>query len=204
MVLLHDIIEIFHLPDADGGAVCLVVAFDGGFIGVTAVNRDRFGEPVAADRLLQKPQRGLCVPVLGEQKVNALAVFIHRPLQIAPLPLHLDVRLVHPPAHPHRTLAPMEGLLELRAIFDDPPVNGGVIHVDPTFLHEFFDMARAQGVGDIPADSHENNVLREMGPFEADRHRLSPPSLHGLEGETIPQIALNENLRQNLSPLRKG
>ena len=36
-----------------------------------------------------------------------------------------------------------------------------------------------------------------MGPFEAERHCLSPPWEHGLEGETIPQIASNENLRQN-------
>jgi hypothetical protein len=37
-------------------------------------------------------------------------------------------------------------LLQLRTvftIFDDLPVDGGVIHGDPTFLHEFFDMARA-------------------------------------------------------------
>jgi hypothetical protein len=36
-----------------------------------------------------------------------------------------------------------------------------------------------------------------MGPFEADGHRRSPPLHHGSEGETIPQIASNENLRQN-------
>jgi len=40
MILLHDIVEVFHLTDDDGGAVCLVVALDGGFIGVAAVNRD--------------------------------------------------------------------------------------------------------------------------------------------------------------------
>ena len=59
-------------------------------------------------------------------------------------------------------------------IFYDPPVNGGVIHLHPTFLHEFFDMARAQRVRHIPADSHENNLWGETGPFEIDRHRRSP------------------------------
>ena len=48
----------------------LVVTLDGGFIGVTAVNGDRLGEPVPANRLFQKPQCGLCVPLLREQKVN--------------------------------------------------------------------------------------------------------------------------------------
>jgi hypothetical protein len=40
----------------------------------------------------------------------------------------------------------VERFFELRAVFDDPAVNGGVIQLYPTFLHEFFDVARAQGV----------------------------------------------------------
>ena len=41
---------------------------------------------------------------------------------------------------------------------------------------EFFDVARAQGVGDIPADAHENDILGKMSPLEADCHRYSPLS----------------------------
>jgi hypothetical protein len=33
----------------------LVVALNGGFIGVAAVNRDRLGDAIPADRLLEKP-----------------------------------------------------------------------------------------------------------------------------------------------------
>ena len=36
MILLHDIVEIFHLTDGDGRTVFLVIAFDGSFIGITA------------------------------------------------------------------------------------------------------------------------------------------------------------------------
>ena len=54
MVLFHDIVQVFHLPDDDGRAMRLVVALDRGFIGVTAVNGDGRGEPVAADRLGEK------------------------------------------------------------------------------------------------------------------------------------------------------
>src|SRR5262249_17109071 len=63
---------------------------------------------------------------------------------------------------------------ELRAIFDDPPVNGGVIHLYPPFLHEFFDMARAQRIRHIPADPHHNDLWGEMRPFETDSHRRAP------------------------------
>jgi hypothetical protein len=57
------------LTDGDGRAVLLVSAFDGGFMGLTAIHGDRCGEPGAADRLLQKPPCGLGVAVLGAQKV---------------------------------------------------------------------------------------------------------------------------------------
>src|SRR5262245_7793034 len=33
MILLHDVVYVFHLTDADGGAVCLVVTLDAQFIG---------------------------------------------------------------------------------------------------------------------------------------------------------------------------
>jgi site-specific DNA recombinase len=51
----HDIIQIFHLMDGDVRAVLCVIALDGGFIGLTAVNGDRLREPVPADRFLEKP-----------------------------------------------------------------------------------------------------------------------------------------------------
>src|SRR5262249_16428087 len=132
--------------------------------------------------------------MLGEQKVNGLALLIDRTIEIAPLALHLDVCLVHPPAHPHGTLAPMKRLLELGAIFDDPSVNGGVIHLHPPFLHEFFDMARAQRVRHIPADPHQNNLWGEMGTFEIDRHPSLSLMIHGCsERRMIPQNASNKN-----------
>jgi hypothetical protein len=68
----------------------------------------------------------------------------------------------------------MERGLQLGAVFDDPPVDRGVIDVHPMFQYQFFDMARAQRIGHVPADAHENDVLGEMGSFEADRHRRSP------------------------------
>ena len=55
MVLFHNVVEVFHLTDADSGAMCLVVTLDGGCIGVTAVDGNRLEEPVAAARLLQEP-----------------------------------------------------------------------------------------------------------------------------------------------------
>jgi hypothetical protein len=89
MVLFHDIIHILHLTD--GRAVLFVRALDRGFMGVTAVHGDRLRDPIPADRLLEKPQRGFFIPMLGEQTVNGLAVLIYRARARAPLTLDLDI-----------------------------------------------------------------------------------------------------------------
>ena len=38
MVLFHDVIEILDLADFDRGAMCLIITFDGGFIGLTSID----------------------------------------------------------------------------------------------------------------------------------------------------------------------
>ena len=60
----------------------------------------------------------------------------------------------------------MKGFLELRAVFDDPPVHGGVIDLHPPFFHECFDMAWAQRIRYVPPHAQENDLLREMGTLE--------------------------------------
>ena len=85
MVLFHHIIEIFHLADDNRRAVLGVIALDGGFIGRTPVNGDLVGYAVAADRLREEALGGLLIPLLRQQKVNRLAVFIDGAIEIAPL-----------------------------------------------------------------------------------------------------------------------
>src|SRR4029453_8912230 len=100
--------------------------------------------------------------------------FIHRTVEIPPLALHLNIRLIHAPADPDLPFAAMECLFEEGTILDDPPVDGRVIHLHPTFFHEFLDMACAQRIRHIPTHPHENDLFGEMGTLKTDRHRLSP------------------------------
>jgi hypothetical protein len=72
-----------------------------------------------------------------------------------------------------------------------------MIHLYPPFLHEFFDMARAQWIRHIPADSHQNNLWGEMRSFETDRHVSLPHvvplvmegdhTAQGLKGKRAPK-----------------
>src|SRR5882724_11729463 len=140
----HNVVEIFHLADGDRGAMRLVVVANGRGIGLAPINSDRLRDPVTANRFGEETLGGPLVALLGQQKVNRLAVLVYRPIQIPPFTFDADVRLIHAPTDPDGPLAAVKRLLELRAVFDAPPVDGGMIHVDPTFEHEFFDMARAQ------------------------------------------------------------
>jgi hypothetical protein len=139
----HNVVEILDLADFDRGAVLLVVALDGRFVGRTPVDGDLLRHAVAADRLLEKAERGRFVPLRGEQKVNGLAGLIHGAIEVVPLPFDLDVGLVHTPTDPYRALAAMERLLQQGTVFHDPALDSRVVDRDPTLLYEFFDMTIA-------------------------------------------------------------
>ena len=55
----------------------LVVALDGGCSGLTAIDGHLLRHAMAADRFLQKPERRFFIPVLREQKVDRVAMFVH-------------------------------------------------------------------------------------------------------------------------------
>jgi hypothetical protein len=59
----------------------------------------------------------------------------------------------------------------------------------PTLLHEFFRMALAQGIGQKPAHTGQDNILYHMSRFEARHHRSPPRLFHRRsQEEIIPQI----------------
>src|SRR5712691_3939808 len=69
MVLLHDVIEILGLADDDRGAVFLVVALDGRFVGRTPIDGDFLGHStMTTNRFGQKPLGRLLIAMLGEEK----------------------------------------------------------------------------------------------------------------------------------------
>src|SRR5262249_27022136 len=101
-------------------------------------------------------------------------------------------------------LAAVEYLFQLRAVSDDPPVDGGVIHLNPTFPHEFFHMPCAQPVGDIPAGPCQNNILWKMGPLKTHGPRrprfVSTLSHRGRSYLKWPQIKIATESDHPLQP----
>jgi hypothetical protein len=79
----HHVGELLHLADRDRGTMLLVVARDGGFMGVTAVNRDRLGDAMPSDGLGQKPFGGLLIVLFCPQEIHGLAGIIHGAIEIS-------------------------------------------------------------------------------------------------------------------------
>jgi hypothetical protein len=51
MVLFHNIVEIFTLPDGDTCLVGPIVALDSGSVAATLINRNLFRQSLGANRL---------------------------------------------------------------------------------------------------------------------------------------------------------
>jgi len=194
-----DVIQIFNLADCNRGAVLLIVALDRRFVGRAAINNNLLGHAtMTANRLDQKLLGGWFVTLLGEQKVNGFTVLVNGTIEICPLALHFNIRLIHASTGPHRALAAVKCLLELWTVFHHPTIDRGMIDVNPTLLHEFLDMTRAERVGQIPPAPQENDLWGEMRTFETDRHCLAPSCITVAHGEElIPQMASHANLRRN-------
>src|SRR5215475_12780793 len=108
MILFYDIIEILDLADGNGSTVLLIVALDRCLIGRTPIDGDLLWYAMAADGLGQESLGGLLVTFRGEEKVDRLARFIDGAIEIEPLALAFNIRLIHPPTDPHRAFTPVQ------------------------------------------------------------------------------------------------
>ena len=175
MILLDDVIQIFGLTDFNRGTMFLIIALNRGFIGRAAVDGDLLRHPaMTANRLIEKFSRRFLISLLSEQTIKGLAEFVDGPVEIFPLALDFDISLIHAPTRPHGALAPVKFGFKPRTVFDHPAIHRGVVYADTALFHQFFDVAGAQRVREVPAHAHENDLRWEMGPFETHRHRLAP------------------------------
>ncbi len=112
---------------------------------------------------------GLLVAVGRQQEVNGLAIPVDGTIEIAPLALDFDVRLVCSPALADRALVAFpENGLQLRRELPDPAVNVGMVDFDPTLAHHFLQVPIAEWVSQIPADAGQNDGFFDAVAFEID------------------------------------
>jgi hypothetical protein len=76
MILLHDIIQIFHPADGDRRAMRFIVTPDRRGIGLAAINRHLLGHTVPVDGLGEKTLGRLLIALFREQEIDGLAALI--------------------------------------------------------------------------------------------------------------------------------
>jgi hypothetical protein len=72
MILLHNVVEICNLADFNRGAVIVIIALDGGGIGVATIDGDLFGDAVATNRLVQEAPSRLFIPLFGQSPLTRM------------------------------------------------------------------------------------------------------------------------------------
>lgn len=117
MVLLHDIIKILCLSQLNAGLIVGVVLFYRRGVGSTFVDGDLLRRAALVDGLSKKTGSRLAVSLGSEEKFNSVPRFVDISIQIFPLTLDADIRLVHMPVHPHWALALPEDLIQQLRVF---------------------------------------------------------------------------------------
>lgn len=109
----------------------------------------------------------LHVPCVGQIEVNRFAALVYGSIEVLPLTFYFDVGFIDSPGGVKVvTPVPPESLFHLGSIVLDPAVDGGMVHLDTALCHHFFEVAVANAVLAIPADTLEDNLTLEMAPFE--------------------------------------
>ena len=104
MVLLHDVVEILHLPHDDRCFTSGIDLIHGRFVGAALVHGDLFGNTAGLHGFFKEPQ-GCCLVALGgQQEVNRFALFVYSAVDISLVASDLDIGLVHAPVATHRML----------------------------------------------------------------------------------------------------
>src|SRR4051812_8080251 len=131
VVLLDPVVEPAPPPvpgEAPQLALLLHLAQRAG-IALEAVGHDlaRGAGVLSAEGTLEEALGCLLVPLGTEQEVDRLASAVDGPVQVAPLPVDPDVRLINVPRPAARTQVAAHPLLQLRGEALDPAVHGRVI-----------------------------------------------------------------------------
>ena len=116
-------VHIGDPPDDECRAVLDMISPKSGGMGLTAVNHDLFRPAVAADRLGEEARGRRFVPVGCEQNIDGVPARLHGTIGIIAVALDADRCVVQAPAEPWGSLAGVKGLLQMRTLFHDPPVD---------------------------------------------------------------------------------
>src|SRR5512144_2247719 len=178
MILLYQVVYVLALADLDRLTGFLLECLERRGIGAAFVDRDFVRQAVLPNRFLEEAPGGFLIAMGGEEEVDGLSLLIDSTVKVFPLPLDLNVGLVHPPARADRALLPFsESGFQWRGEFLDPAVDIRMLNLTAALCHHFLQVPVAEWIGQIPADTQQDDVFFEAVAFEVD-HREARGAIH--------------------------
>jgi hypothetical protein len=200
VVLLDEVIEVLVRPHRDVAPARVLApqqpqrtpARD------VAVKRHltRHARERRVERFTEERLCGRDAAIAAEKEVNGLAMLIDCPVQIVPLRLDRDVRLIDAPRRADGSGKTASSLLELGHVPGNPSQDRRVGDLDAALGHHLHEVAIRQPIGDVPAHAELDYVGVE-GPLAVDRVtgdrlRHPPPlNIRSLQSTECPPLHQN-------------
>src|SRR5918996_5348828 len=118
------------------------------------------------DGLTEEGLGSFYVPMLAEVEVDRLTSLVDRAVEVHPFAFDLDRGLIHPPGTPDRLGILVPALLKGRNKADHPAHDRGVCHREAPFRHHLHEIAVAELIADVPADTEGDDQTIEVAAFK--------------------------------------
>src|SRR5512144_556571 len=173
MILLYQVVYVLALADLDRLTGFLLECLERRGIGAAFVDRDFVRQAVLPNRFLEEAPGGFLIAMGSEEEVEGLSLLIDSTIKVFPLPLDLNVGLVHPPARTDRALLSFpESRFQFRGELLNPAVNSGMIHLNATLFHHVLQVPIAERIGQVPANTQQDDIFFEAVAFEINHTGL--------------------------------
>src|SRR5450830_714809 len=143
MVLLNNVIEIFDLPYNNAQSLVFDDLINRCFICTALIHGDLSWLAIEKHGFVEEAH-GRCLVTLGaQQEIDGLSFFVDGAIEVFPLPVDLDLGLIHPPAATDRALILSKCVSDQRQKPDGPAVNRRMVDKGTSFLHHLLQMTIA-------------------------------------------------------------
>ena len=130
-------------------------------VGGRLIGADLAGTWAVLQGMGEEPASGRQVPLLGDQHVDDLPELVNRPVQIHPLPGHLDIGFVHEPPVTGGVPAGTCRVDQQRSEPLHPAVDAHVIDLHSALDQQLFNIAIRKSITEVPAHCQHDHLPRE-------------------------------------------
>ena len=116
---------------------------------------------MGGDRRSEELRGGLEVSLPGHEHIDDLPVLVDDPVDVSPGPRDLHVGLVNEPVTAHAMAAWSCCVYEQGSEPLDPPEQGHMVNLDPTFGEQLLQISVGQSVAQVPAHRDQDDLRRE-------------------------------------------